>query len=148
MAAIVLDRFYALTGEKLYRSWAERTLEAFACLAPQYGLFAATYGLAALLHARHPLQVVITGSAGDRRAAALESAAQAVFRFGKSVLRITPEQLASDTLPQALAETLPHLHTETPQALICVEMSCQRPISEPSELTELLGKLATDRPPT
>ncbi len=54
VAAIVLDRLYALTGEKLYRDWAEKTLEAFVGLVPQYGLFAATYGLAALLHARHP----------------------------------------------------------------------------------------------
>ena len=55
VAAIVLDRLHAFTGEKLYRDWAEKTLEAFAVLAPKYGLFAATYGLAALLHARHPL---------------------------------------------------------------------------------------------
>ena len=67
VAAIVLDRLYALTGEKLYRDWAEKTLEAFVGLVPQYGLFAATYGLAALLHARHPVQVVITGAAGDPR---------------------------------------------------------------------------------
>ena len=54
VAAIVLDRLYGSTGEKLYRDWAEKTLEAFAGLVPQFGLFAATYGLAALLHERHP----------------------------------------------------------------------------------------------
>ena len=42
-------------------------------LAPKYGLFAATYGLAALLHARHPLQVVVTGEAGDPKTAELKS---------------------------------------------------------------------------
>ena len=66
VAVIVLDRLYAFTGERLYRDWAEKTLEAFVGLVPQYGLFAATYGLAALLHARHPLQVVVLGAAGDR----------------------------------------------------------------------------------
>ena len=65
VAAIVLDRLHAFTGEKLYREWAEKTLEAFVGLIPQYGLFAATYGLAALLHSRHPMQVVITGAASD-----------------------------------------------------------------------------------
>ena len=83
VAAIVLDRLYALTGERLYRDWAEKTLEAFAALAPKYGLFAATYGLAALLHARHPLQVVITGAANDAKAAALEKAASKAIGSAK-----------------------------------------------------------------
>ena len=38
VAVIVLDRLYAFTGEKLYREWAEKTLEAFVGLVPQYGL--------------------------------------------------------------------------------------------------------------
>src|SRR5579863_3558206 len=84
VAAIVLDRLYAYTGERLYRDWAEKTLEAFAGRVPQYGLFAATYGLAALLHSRHPMQVVVTGAADDPRAAALEKAAHQVYRYGKS----------------------------------------------------------------
>ena len=65
VAAIVLDRLHGFTGEKLYREWAEKTLEAFVGLIPQYGLFAATYALAALLHSRHPIQVVITGAKDD-----------------------------------------------------------------------------------
>ena len=83
VAVIVLDRLYGFTGEKLYRDWAEKTLEAFVGLVPQYGLFAATYGLAALLHARHPLQVVVMGAAGDAKAAELEKAANEIYRFGK-----------------------------------------------------------------
>ena len=59
VAAIVLDRLHGFTGERLYREWAEKTLEAFVGLIPQYGLFAATYGLAALLH-------VASSDAGDR----------------------------------------------------------------------------------
>src|SRR4029077_18467232 len=88
VAAIALDRLYALTGEKLYRDWAEKTLEAFVGLVPQYGLFAATYGLAALLHARHALQVVVTGPECDSKAAELEKAANEIYRFGKAVLRV------------------------------------------------------------
>ncbi|HVB59206.1 MAG TPA: thioredoxin domain-containing protein, partial [Candidatus Acidoferrales bacterium] len=131
VAAIVLDRFYALTGETLYRQWAEKTLEAFVRLIPQYGLFAATYGLAALLHARHPIQVVVTGSAGDVRAAALETAAGGIYRFGKSLLRVMPGRLASDHLPAALRDTLPHLDASAPQALVCVETTCHPPVSDP-----------------
>ncbi len=142
VAAIVLDRLYALTGEKLYRDWAEKTLEAFVGLVPQYGLFAATYGLAALLHTRHPIQVVITGAANDPQAADLEKAAHEIYRFGKTVLRVTPEQMASGSLAPALRETLPHLDAAKPQALVCIETTCHPPISDRSKLTSLLGEIA------
>ncbi len=139
VAAIVLDRLYAHTGEKLYHDWAEKTLEAFAGLVPQYGLFAATYGLAALLHARHTLQIVITGAIGDPHAAALKRAAIEVYRFGKSVLRVTPEKVASlESLPPALRETLPHLDSTKPVALVCVEATCHPPVADPAELKSLL----------
>jgi uncharacterized protein len=141
VAAIALDRFHALTGELLYHQWAEKTLEAFARLVPQYGLFAGTYGLAALLHARHPLQVVVTGIAGDARAVALETAANDIYRFGKSVLRVTPEQLVSNHLPAALRETLPHLDASFPRALVCVETTCLPPVSDPAALVTLLAQL-------
>jgi len=107
-------------------------------LVPQYGLFAATYGLAALLHARHSMQVVVMGAAGDPQAAALENAANEVFRFGKSVLRVTPETLASASLAPALRETLPHLDATKPQALVCIETTCYPPVADPAQLKELL----------
>ncbi len=143
VAAIVLDRLYAFTGEKLYRDWAEKTLEAFVGLVPQYGLFAATYGLAALLHARGVLQVVILGAADDPRAAALEKAAHEIYRFGKSVLRVTPEQIASASLAPALRETLPHLDATVPQALVCVETTCHPPVADPAKLSALLVQVGT-----
>jgi uncharacterized protein len=141
IAVIVLDRLYAFTGEKLYREWAEKTLEAFVGLVPQYGLFAATYGLAALLHARHPLQVVVLGAAGDPGAAELEKAANEIYRFGKAVLRVTPATLAAASLAPALRETLPHLDAAKPQALVCVETTCHPPVSDPAKLAALLGKV-------
>ncbi|HWF39386.1 MAG TPA: thioredoxin domain-containing protein [Candidatus Acidoferrales bacterium] len=143
VASIVLDRLYALTGQQLYRDWAEKTLEAFAALAPKYGLFAATYGLAALLHARHPLQVVITGAANDSQAAALEKSATEIYRFGKVILRATPEQLQAGHLPAALRETLPHMDASVPQAFVCVETTCFPPISDPAKLGSLLAQVAT-----
>jgi uncharacterized protein YyaL (SSP411 family) len=145
-AAIVLDRLHAFTGEKLYREWAEKTLEAFVGLAPQYGLFAATYGLAALLHARGVLQVVILGGADDPRTVALEKAAHEIHRFGKSVLRVTPEQVASASLAPALRETLPHLDASMAQALVCVETTCYPPVTDPAKLSLLLAEVATGLP--
>jgi uncharacterized protein YyaL (SSP411 family) len=136
-AAIVLDRLYGFTGERAYHDWAEKTLEAFAGLIPQYGIFAGTYALAALLHARHSLQVVITGAAGDPKPAELEKAAHEIYRFGKVVMRVTPEQLVSAALPAALRETLPHLDAAAPQAYVCVETTCYPPIADRAKLTDL-----------
>ena len=143
VAVIVLDRLYAFTGEKLYRDWAEKTLEAFVGLVPQYGLFAATYGLAALLHSRHPIQVVVLGSADDPKAAELEKAANEVYRFSKAVLRVTPERLASASLPPALRETLPHLDVAKPQALVCIETTCHPPVTSSEKLKALLTEVAS-----
>jgi uncharacterized protein YyaL (SSP411 family) len=144
VAVIVLDRLYAFTGEKLYRDWAEKTLEAFIGLVPQYGLFAATYGLAALLHSRHPIQVVVLGATEDPNAAALENAANGVYRFGKAVLRVTPERLISASLAPALSETLPHLDAAKPQALVCIETTCHPPVTTPDKLTSLIREITGD----
>ncbi len=143
VAAIVLDRLYGYTANPLYRERAEHTLEAFSGIAPQFGLFAATYGLAALLHARHPLQVVITGRAGDLQAQRLEQAAQNTHRFAKAVLRVTPERIAADGLAPALKQTLPHLRADAAQALVCVETTCQPPVTDPEKLAALLLEVAT-----
>ena len=142
VAVIVLDRLYGFTGEKLYRAWAEKTLEAFVGLVPQYGLFAATYGLAAVLHTRHSIQVVVLGAVGDAQAAVLEKAANGIYRFGKSVLRVTPETLANASLAPALRETLPHLDATKAQALVCVETTCYPPTADVEKLKALFTGLA------
>jgi uncharacterized protein YyaL (SSP411 family) len=137
VAVIALVRMHAFTGEQRYHALAQKTLEAFAKIAPQYGLFAATYGLAATLFASHPLQVVITGPEGHDLASKLEAAAHRVFRFGKSVLRVTPgTQLAA--LAGALKETLPHLPADKPLALVCSGNTCLPPTSDPAQLTAYL----------
>lgn len=142
IAAIVLMRLHGFSGDRLYYDRARQTLEAFAGVAPQYGMFAASYGLAALVHARHPLQVVVTGAQSDGKAEELERAALAVHRFGKAVLRLTPERLAAGALPAALRETLPALDAARPQALVCVETACQPPTDDPLRLRALLTEVA------
>ena len=138
IAAIALIRMHAFTGEQRYRDFAQKTLEAFAGIAPQYGLFSATYGLAATLFARHPIQVVITGNEGDPLSQSLEEAAHGVFRFGKSVLRVTPGTgLAA--LAGALKETLPHLPANKPLAVVCSGNTCLPPTSDPDQLKGLLS---------
>ncbi len=137
VAAIALIRMHAFTDDERCRAFTKKTLEAFAGIAPQYGLFAATYGLAATLFAHHPLQVVITGPTHDPTAQALEDAAHRVFRLGKSVLRVTPEtpQLL---LASTLIETLPHLRGDKPLAVVCSGQTCLPPTNDPQHLSSLL----------
>ncbi len=139
VAAMALTRMHAYTDDSKYFNWAKKTLEAFAGIAPQYGLFAATYGLAAILFAEHPTQVVITGAAGDPVAAKLECAANDIYRLGKAVLRVTPET-SLEYLPLALRQTIPHLPKDKASALVCAGNTCLPPTSDPEELKRLLQK--------
>ncbi len=138
-AAIVLDRLYEYSGDARYRAAAEKTLECFARIAPEYGLHAATYGLAILLHARHAQQIVVTGRADDPAAARLEEVAAAGYRFGKAVLRVTPERAAAGALSPALAETISYLRADIAQALVCSGTSCQPPVDDSEKLQALLA---------
>lgn len=139
VAAIALIRMHAFTGDERYYNFAKKTLEAFAGIAPQYGMFAATYGLAATLLSRHPLQVVITGRADDAAAKALEDAAHSVYRFGKSVLRLAPGSSLAN-LAGALKETLPHLPADKAMAVVCAGQTCLPPTSDPAQLISILSE--------
>ncbi len=147
IAAMALDRLADLTGDKLYSDFAEKTLEAFIGSVPRYGLYAANYALAALLHSRHPMQVVVTGTANDEAASALESAALEIYRFGKIVMRMTPERVSVGDLPAALRQTIPHLDAARPRAIVCSGGICHAPVASLSELksklTAAVGAAAT-----
>jgi uncharacterized protein YyaL (SSP411 family) len=139
VAAIALIRRHSFTGDDRYHNFARKTLEAFAGIVPQYGLFAATYGLAATLFAHHPIQVVITGDSNDPTAQALEAAAHRVFRFGKSVLRFSSDKgFYLNNLSGTLKETVPHLPADKPLAVVCSGQTCLPPTSDPEQLIALL----------
>ena len=147
VAISALVRMHAFTGDERYYDFAQKTLEAFAGIAPQYGLFAATYGLAALLFARHPTQVVITGRADDPAALSLEVAANRVFRLGKSVLRFAAtgsNGMTVENLPEALRDTLPHLQADKAVAVVCIGQSCLPPTNDPAQLIAMLENGASD----
>jgi uncharacterized protein YyaL (SSP411 family) len=143
VAAIVLDRLYGYTGNPVYRERAEATLAAFAGVASEYGLFAATYGLASVLHARHPIQIVVTGASTDDLAIQLERAARMFYRFGKAVLRLSPDSATAtvNALPEMLRSTLSPLQLERAQALVCAGGTCYPPVHDPQKLTELLTQI-------
>src|SRR5256712_749406 len=144
VAAIALLRMHAYTNEPSYRDNAERTLEILAGLAGQYGLFAATYGIAAVHLSRPHTQVVVVGN--DVVAEDLYRSAVAPFALNKAVIKLTGlENIVSQNLAPALAETIPHLPAlseKTSAAIICSDFSCQPPIANPKELTESLRRVA------
>jgi uncharacterized protein YyaL (SSP411 family) len=138
IAAIALIRMHSFANGSKYQEWAQKTLEAFAGIAPQYGMFAATYGLAATLFANQPAHVVILGPPNDPAAKTLEAAANSIFRFGKSVMRILPGT-APASLPLALRETVPHLPADKAVALVCSGNTCFPPTSDPEQLKSLIA---------
>ncbi len=146
MAAIALARMHGYTNAASYRDQAEQTLEVLAGMAGQYGLFAATYGIAAVHFARPHTQVVVAGSGAI--ADQLYGAAIRDFAFAKAVLKISAENAVPQNLPPALAETiplLPFIKDGKTAAVICTGFTCQPPIFEVEELAQPLRKAASNR---
>jgi len=140
MAAIALVRLFHYTGDARYRDQAEQTLETFAGVAEQYGIFAATYGIAAVHWLEERVQVVvIAGNGGDGGDELV--AAAAPFSFSKTTLRLKANQAVAGNLPPVLAATipsLPQLGSGRSFAVLCSGSCCQPPIFEASELRRAL----------
>lgn len=139
VAALVLDRLAALAERPDFREKAETILNLLASRAGDYGLFAATYGLALTNHLRAPVEVVVVGNPEDERTRLLIKAAHQASKAGKRVLALSPETVKDGGLPAGLASTLPNLPLDgTPLALVCVGTSCQPPVQTPEALAEAL----------
>jgi hypothetical protein len=139
MAILVLDRLAVLADRPDLREKAEAILNLFAAKATEYGLFAATYGMALSHHLRAPLEVVVIGRASDERTRALLQAAHQALRAGKRVLAFDPEEVNPGNLPKGLAATLPNLPLDgVPVALVCSGATCQPPVQSPEALAEAL----------
>jgi hypothetical protein len=143
VAAIALLRLHAYTNDPGLRDKAEQTIEIIAGLAGQYGLFAATYGIAAV-HLLHPhTQVVIVGN--DELAGRLSDAAIASYAANKTVLKLEASKAVPQNLPPALAETIPQLSgikEGKTFAVICSGFACQPPVSDPDEIARQLKPAA------
>ena len=142
MAAIALLRLHHLTGDAQYRDKAEQTLEAFAGVAGQLGIFAATCGTAVLHFLKSPLQVVVIAAEdSESQASELIAIANSAFGVNKTALRLPASQVVPSNLPPALAATLPNLpllHSGRSFAVLCSGSTCQPPIFSPDELRKAL----------
>ena len=147
MAAMALIRLHHFTGEPDYREKAEDTLETFAGVAEQFGIFAATFGTAVIQFMESPTQVVVvTGEEDESGAGALYAAAVKPFAFRKSVLRIRASQAVGTNLPPILAATIPNLpqiNSGKSFAVLCSGLACQPPIDDPAKLSQILDEALT-----
>ncbi|HXW16141.1 MAG TPA: thioredoxin domain-containing protein [Terriglobia bacterium] len=140
VAALVLDRLDVLADREDFGEKAATTLALFAPKAGQYGLFAATYGLALIRHLRAPVDVVVVGSAGDERTVNLLRAAYDAPRASKHVFNFEPDIVKARNLAAGFASTLPELPLDgVPVALVCEGSACHAPVQTPAALRELLA---------
>ncbi len=147
MAAIALARLHHYTGDASYRDKAELTLETFAGVTEQFGIFAATYGIAVVHLLENPVQVVVIAEEGDEEGAQeLHAAALAPFAFTKSTLRLSASQAVAENLPPVLAATIPHVPALQAEksgsgksfAVLCSGFACQPPIFSSADLRSAL----------
>jgi uncharacterized protein YyaL (SSP411 family) len=139
MAAITLLRMQSYTDESSYRDKALRTLELLAGVAAQYGLFAATYAIAAVYFFQPETRIVIVGE--DESASRLYREAIALPQFGKSALKLTFNEAVEENLPPSLAATIPNLpavRERRTSAVVCTGSSCKPPVHDVTELREML----------
>jgi len=152
-AAIALLRLHgyanaASDNDASYRDRAEQTLEVYAGVAGQHGIFAATYGLAVTRFIQPHTQVVVVGK--DEVAAELYRAAVRPLCLSTAVLRLDADKAVAQNLPPALAETIPNLSAlgegrafdGRSFAVVCSGSACQPPIFDAEELGHALGARA------
>ena len=144
MAAIALARLHHYTGNAGYRDKAELTLETFGGVAEQFGIFAATYGIAVVHLLESPIQVVVIADDADKDLAMeLYAAAVAPFAFNKSTLRLSSSQVVAENLPPVLAATIPNLPglgSRKSFAVLCSGSACQPPVTQAEELRRALNE--------
>jgi len=150
MAAIVLLRLHDYTGDASYRDKAEQTLETFAGVVGQFGIFAATYGIAVSRFLETPVQVVvISESTADAEGFDLAASANAAFAFNKTVIRLTANEAVAANLPPALAATIPNLPEVNSQkafAVVCSGFACQPPIKDAEQLRHAVEAAVRQHP--
>jgi uncharacterized protein YyaL (SSP411 family) len=152
-AAIALLRLHgyandASDDDASYRDKAEQTLQVYAGVAGQHGIFVATYGLAVMHFSQPHTQVVVVGN--DDLAGELYRAAVRPLGLSMAVLRLDADKAVAQNLPPSLAETIPNLPAlgggrsfdGRSFAVVCSGFACQPPIFDARELARTLGSQA------
>jgi len=137
MAATVLLRLHALTGETRHRAAAEATLRLVAAVAHRYPTAFAQWLIAADLASGPIDEVAIVGSLDDETTQALLAVTEEGFR---------PRQVvAASATPDASAVPLLFGRTARdgkPTAFVCRGFACRLPVADPDALREELAAAA------
>jgi len=139
MAVIALLRLHAYSGHAEYLEKARTTLNLLGGMAGQFGIFAATYGIAVVLFSNPHEQIVIVGE--DEIAAELYRHAVASSRLGRAILKLSFNQVVVLNLPPVLAETIPNLPAVKEGkscAVVCANGACLPPVFTLVELERLM----------
>jgi uncharacterized protein len=139
VAVVALLRMYGLTNDENYSKNAEKSLQLFARAAQQYGIFAATYGIACVHFVQPHTQILIIGS--GESVGSLSTAALSPFALNKTVVCLTENELTAQNLPPALASTISSFSPPVDGhaiALVCSGFTCQPPLSDAAQLSTVL----------
>jgi hypothetical protein len=133
MAATVLLRLAALTGERRYRDAAQAAIRQVADVAPRHPTFFGQWLVALDLALADVVEVAIVGATADITTQALVAVARRGHR---------PDQvLAVSGEPDASAVPLLHgraLLEGRAAAYVCRSFACRRPVSDPADLAAIL----------
>lgn len=134
VAATVLARLAAHTGDATWSARHQELVEAFGATAPALGLHGATWLLAADWLVHDPAHLVVVGAPGDREAEAMHRAALAAWMPRKVVRRLHPGAPGAG-LPEALRAMLTG---EAPRGYLCVGTRCRPPAGTAAAWAERL----------
>ena len=133
MAALALDRLWALTGEAHYHEMAGKTLETFADHAPDYGPFAASYGLALFYHLHPPVTVTIIGKFDHDDTQRLRQAALDAYRPGRQLAVYAPNEQPLPYPPSSDGAAV---------AYVSAAQSCAAPTTDANTLRQTVETFA------
>jgi uncharacterized protein YyaL (SSP411 family) len=133
MAALVLLRLAACTGEGNYRSIAEKSLSLVGALVGQYPTAFGNWLVAIELVLADVVEIAVIGDPSETATGRLLGPARSGFR---------PNQVIAATADPA-ASVIPLLHDRfalngRPTAFVCRNFACRQPVTEPEALEALL----------
>jgi hypothetical protein len=141
LAALVLERLFALTNDPSYRAQAREALAALPAAEP-LGAALAGYAYAADLAVNGAPHVVVAGKTADARTGVLLQGGLRAFRPGKIVERYDPDVSDLAAVPPPVAAVLRQQAAVTePRAYVCTGNVCSLPQSDGERLRELVEQL-------
>ncbi len=148
MAATVLLRLAALTGEERYREAADRAIRGVIETAPHHPTFFGQWLVAMDLATRPIVEVAIVGRPGDPATDALLEVARAGLPTHR-VLALAPGGPVGPGVPAAVPTAVPLLADRIaidgrPTAYVCRGFICRLPVTDPGALAALLAEPAAE----